>query len=292
LVKKVVFTASVLMNITPDHLERHGGMDGYIKAKHRIFERQRDKHACFVGLDDGYCRDIYIDLVREHRTNIVPFTVTQHQHMDRGIEVGEDGVLHDRYNDHEFRYDLSTIAKLKGRHNWQNIAAAYGVARYFGLSPDAIMETVHRFPGLPHRMEMVATISNVTFVNDSKATNADAASRALEPFEAIYWIIGGVAKSGGIEPLEPYFGKIKHAFLIGEAQEAFARTLEGKVSYTRCGDLENATHTAAKMAFRDANTPSMLLLSPACASFDQWKNFEARGDAFRQYVRDIAAKGI
>lgn len=292
LVQKVVFNASILMNITPDHLDRHGGMEGYIKAKRRIFERQQDKHASFVGLDDGYCRDIYIDLVREHRANIVPFTVTQHQPMNRGIEVDDNGVLHDKYSNKEYTYNLMDIERLKGRHNWQNIAAAYGVARYFNLAPDAIMQAVHSFPGLPHRMELVTTISNVTFVNDSKATNADAVARALEPFDNIYWILGGVQKAGGIEPLASYFSKIKHAFLIGEAQDAFAATLQGKVVFTKCGDLENATHMAAKMAFRDATEQSVVLLSPACASFDQWKNFEARGDAFRQYARDIATKGI
>lgn len=292
LVHMAVFNASVLMNITPDHLDRHGGMEGYIKAKRRIFERQRDKHASFVGLDDGYCRDIYIDLVREHRATIVPFTVTQHQRALHGIEVSDKGELLDHYSNSGYQCDLSGLERLKGRHNWQNIAAAYGVARYLGLEPDAIMKAVQTFPGLPHRLELITSISNATFVNDSKATNADAVERALDPFENIYWIAGGVAKAGGIAPLEPYFGKIKHAFLIGEAQDAFAATLDGKVPFTKCGDLENATHQASKMAFRDAAVPTVVLLSPACASFDQWKNFEARGDAFRRYVRDIAAKGI
>lgn len=292
LVKTVVFTASVLLNITPDHLDRHGNMEGYIRAKRRVFDRQQDHSASFVGLDDGFCRDIYIDLVREHRETIVPFTITQHQRMEKGIEVDEQGVLHDRYDVKEYTFDLTTIERLKGRHNWQNIAAAYGVTRHFGIAPEKIMEMVKTFPGLPHRLEMVMNMGHVTFVNDSKATNADAAQRALEPFDNIYWIAGGRAKAGGIAPLEPWFGKIKHAFLIGEAQDDFAATLHGKVEYTKCGDLENATRTAARFAMRDASAPAVVLLSPACASFDQWKSFEARGDGFRQYVRDIAAKGV
>lgn len=292
LVKTVVFTASVLLNITPDHLDRHGGMEGYIKAKRRVFDRQQDHSASFVGLDDGYCRDIYIDLVREHRETIVPFTVTQHQRMNRGIEVSEEGILLDRYDTPEHRFDLRAVARLKGAHNWQNIAAAYGVARHFGIAPQKIMETVQTFPGLPHRMEQVQQIGHVLFVNDSKATNADAAQRALEPFDNIYWIAGGRPKEGGIIPLAPWFGKIRHAFLIGEAQDDFAATLQGRVEYTKCGDLENATRTAARFALRDNSAPAVVLLSPACASFDQWRSFEARGDGFRQYVRDIAAKGI
>lgn len=291
LTKTTVFDASVLLNVTPDHLDRHGDMAGYVVAKRRIFDRQQDDDASFVGLDDGYCRDVYIDLVRERRHNIVPFTVTQPKQAGRSIRVDEKGILHDTYSAAEYTHDLSKLERLKGRHNWQNIAAAYGVARYLGLKPEVIMEGVRSFPGLPHRLEMVMTIGSVTFINDSKATNADATERALEPFDNIYWILGGKAKAGGIAPLERYFGKIKHAFLIGEAQDDFAATLEGKVTYTKCGDLETATHTAARFAFRDS-APSVVLLSPACASFDQWKSFEHRGDAFRQYVRDVSAKGI
>lgn len=291
LVKTVVFEASVLLNLTPDHLERHGGMEGYVAAKRRIFDRQQDNAPSFIGLDDGYCRDIYISMSREHRSNIIPVTVTQPQAMD-GIRVDAKGVLHDKTTAQPVAFDLSVLEFLKGSHNWQNIAAAYGVARHFGLAPQQIMEKIALFPGLPHRLEKVAQMGHVAFINDSKATNADATARALEPFDNIYWIAGGRPKAGGIAPLTPYFGKIRHAFLIGEAQEQFAGTLEGKVTYSLCNDLATATQNAARFALRDAGGPVVVLLSPACASFDQWPSFEARGDAFRAYVRDIQAKGI
>lgn len=289
LTRKVIFDAAVLLNITPDHLDRHGGMEGYIEAKTHIFDRQRETDAAFIGLDDGCSRDVYIDLTREHRPNVIPFTVSQT--IDKGIIVDEDGILHDLHFDGHYRYDLKTVANLKGRHNWQNIAAAYGIARHFSIEPAVIMEAVRSFPGLPHRLEQVQILNQVNFINDSKATNADAAARALEPFEQIYWIVGGRPKAGGIASLEPYFYKVVHAFLIGEAQDEFARTLDGKVPFTRCGDLETATRKAASMAFTNMHHGAVVLLSPACASFDQWASFEQRGDAFRKYVREIAGTG-
>jgi UDP-N-acetylmuramoylalanine--D-glutamate ligase len=291
LCQTVVFDVSVLLNLAPDHLDRHGDMAGYIGAKRRIFERQTDQSAAFVGLDDGFSRDLYIELVREHRPHLIPFSATQPAQGGKSLRVDEKGILEDKLGEAPVRFDLKQIQRLKGRHNWQNIAAAYGVARYLGLKPEGIMQAVQGFAGLPHRLEMVQTIGAATFINDSKATNADAAQRALEPFERIYWIAGGKPKAGGIVPLAPYYPHIVHAFLIGEAQDDFAATLEGKVPYTKCGDLKTATETAARFALRDA-TPSVVLLSPACASFDQWANFEVRGDAFRAFVQELAQKGI
>lgn len=281
----VLFNASILLNISPDHLDRHGGMDGYFKAKRRIFDRQRDKDAALVGLDDGYCRDIYIDLVREHRQHLIPFSTSQKS--ERGILVDKDGMLQDLFDDNRRSYDLKKAPTLKGRHNWENIAAAYGCCRYFGILPDVIMDAVYAFPGLPHRLETIIVYNGITFVNDSKATNANAASKALDPYDNIYWIIGGRPKEGGIESLTKYFPKIIHAFLIGEAEEQFARTLRGKVPFTKCGTLEDATKSAARMAMEDQKK-GVVMLSPACASFDQFRNFEARGEAFRTYVGDIA----
>lgn len=290
LTKSAFFNGSVLLNISPDHLERHGGMEGYMNAKKRIFSRQRDNDLALVALDDGYCRDVYIELVREHRPVMLPVSVTQK--LEKGIYVSESGTLHDCYGEEHYEYDIGNLPHLCGPHNWQNIAAAYGLARHFGVMPDAIMEAVTSFGGLAHRLEQVMTVNGVRFYNDSKATNAEAAARALAAFDEIYWIAGGRAKAGGIESLEPYFGKINYAFLIGEAEEAFAAQLQGKVGYVRCKDLETATHKAASMAFTDRKENAVVLLSPACASFDQWPDFEARGNAFREYVKELAAKGV
>lgn len=286
LIKTIRFKASVLLNITPDHIDRHGTMQNYVQAKLRIFDRVRDKDVCVVSLDDGYCRDAFIHLLREHtKHHIVPFATTMNN--ERGIIVDQNGILHDRWDDPENTYDLSS-AQLKGRHNYQNIAAAYGTLRHLGLEPDIIMNGIRSFPGLAHRMEKVLEKNGVTFINDSKATNAEATEKALEPFENIYWILGGKAKEGGIFPLEKYFPKVAHAFLIGSAAPDFARVLEGKVPYTQCGTLEIATQAATDMAFAEHKPRATVLLSPACASFDQWRNFEARGDAFRLYVNTFA----
>lgn len=283
LVNQVRFKASVLLNITPDHIDRHGTMENYIQSKLKIFDRVKDKDACIVSLDDGYCRDAYIQQLRQHsRPNLVPFSTSQNN--ERGIIVDAEGVLHDRWDEPEITIDLKTGSKLRGRHNYQNIAAAYGTLRHLGLSPDVIRNAIATFPGLAHRMEHVLEKNAVTYINDSKATNAEASEHALRAFDSIYWIAGGKAKEGGIGILEPYFHKIVHTFLIGEASHDFSTILHGKTQIHLCGNLETATKQAVSYAEAERRPGATVLLSPACASFDQWKNFEARGDAFREYV--------
>jgi UDP-N-acetylmuramoylalanine--D-glutamate ligase len=156
------------------------------------------------------------------------------------------------------------------------------------LSAQEIARALPLFRGLPHRMERVAVLSGIAFINDSKATNADAAAGALAAYAHIYWIAGGVAKAGGIESLSPLFPRIRRAFLIGEAQESFARTLEAQnVPYTRCGTLDNALGSAYALARAECVGGAAVLLSPACASFDQFTSFEHRGDVFRGLVRGM-----
>uniref|UniRef100_UPI003F9A48B5 glutamate ligase domain-containing protein n=1 Tax=Rhodoblastus sp. TaxID=1962975 RepID=UPI003F9A48B5 len=180
--------------------------------------------------------------------------------------------------------DLRALPRLPGRHNWQNAAAAYAAARALGISDQVAAQGLMTFPGLAHRMEPVGAIGRVRFVNDSKATNADAAEKALASFDNIFWIAGGRAKAGGIEPLRPLFGRIAKAYLIGEAAEDFAATLEGEVAFERCGTLDAALAAAADDAGESDAPEPVVLLSPACASYDQFANFEKRGDAFREQV--------
>jgi UDP-N-acetylmuramoylalanine--D-glutamate ligase len=179
-------------------------------------------------------------------------------------------------------------ASLPGRHNWQNAAAAYAAARALGLSAEDAADGLMSFPGLAHRMETVGAIGRVRFVNDSKATNADAARQALSSYPKVHWIAGGQPKSGGIDSLGDLFGVVAKAYLIGEAEEEFARTLEGHAPYARCGTME----AAVRAAFADARASgedAIVLLSPACASFDQFSDFEARGEAFRLAVHELTA---
>ncbi len=183
------------------------------------------------------------------------------------------------------RIDLREMPALRGAHNWQNACMAYGAARALGLSVEEIERGMKSFPGLAHRMQQVATVKGIAFVNDSKATNADAAEKALAAFDTIYWIAGGIAKAGGIEPLRQYFPKIAKTYLIGQASDEFAAAL-GASPFEKCGTMENAVLAAARDATAEARKGAVVLLSPACASFDQYPNFEVRGDAF---VKAVAA---
>ncbi len=281
--------AGILLNLSPDHLDRHGDMAHYAEVKSRLVEAAAQKGVAILGVDDIYCREI-AKKIEDAGNRIVRISVENP--VSHGVYV-QDGILFDCLGEREIRVgDLAGADALRGTHNWQNAAAAYAAARYFGHKSGDILAALKSFPGLAHRMEPLAKIGPVRFVNDSKGTNADAAAHALQSYNNIFWIAGGRAKSGGIESLMPFFGRIRHAFLIGEAAEIFAKTLSGKVSFTISGDLEAAVVAAASAAkdFSSASgdAPSVVLLSPAAASFDQYSNFEVRGDAFRNAVNSIA----
>jgi UDP-N-acetylmuramoylalanine--D-glutamate ligase len=271
-----ILDVAVLLNVTPDHLERHGGMPGYVAAKRRIFALARPGATAVVGVDDDYCRGLARGCAADPDLRVV--RISGEAKLAEGISAAA-GEL--RFGDTSI--SLAAAPALPGKHNWQNAAAATAAVRVFGLDAEAIRSGLVTYPGLPHRQELVGERDGIRFINDSKATNADAAAKALACYDRIHWILGGLAKSDGIDALADYFPRIEHAYLIGAASDRFAATLEGKVRYSRCGDLESALAQAAKQAERGA----IVLLSPACASFDQWANFEARGDAFRDMVQRL-----
>jgi UDP-N-acetylmuramoylalanine--D-glutamate ligase len=289
LITCLAFDVAVLLNITPDHLDRHGGMEGYIAAKRRIFAHQGAHSTAIVGIDDPICRAICDELRREGPARVVPISVNERApggvYVERGQLVDATG----RQPIHML--DLGEAERLPGSHNWQNAAAAYAAARSLGVAPEDAASAIRSFPGLAHRQELVDTIDGIRYINDSKATNADAAEKALACYEAIYWIAGGLPKAGGIAPLAPYFRRLRHAYLIGTATEEFAATLGSSVPITRCGDLATALRAAAEDARRDGVAGAVVLLSPACASYDQFAHFEARGDAFRALVAERRAGG-
>jgi UDP-N-acetylmuramoylalanine--D-glutamate ligase len=286
----ITFDVAVLLNISADHLDRHGGMDGYIAAKRRIFHRQTEPRTAVIGIDDDHSRAIWQDLVRQNDQIIIPISSTQK--LPRGVYAA-DGGLYDALGDAPRRIvELADLPTLPGAHNWQNAAAAYATARAAGVAPDVIAAALKTYPGLPHRQERVGERFGVLFVNDSKATNADAADKAIGCYEHIYWIAGGRAKEGGIESLTPHFSRIRRAYLIGEAADSFARTLEGRVPYALTRKLESAVESAFADAVRDGHQGAVVLLSPACASFDQFRDFEARGDMFRDLVRALQSAEI
>ncbi|HEY5209955.1 MAG TPA: UDP-N-acetylmuramoyl-L-alanine--D-glutamate ligase [Stellaceae bacterium] len=284
LIDRAAFDVAVWLNLTPDHLDRHGGMDGYIAAKRRIFKNARGTAAAIVGIDDSPSRDIADALAHENAWRVTRISVIS-ESMG-GVVVKHGRIIDETGRSAEKVIDLNEVPLLPGRHNWQNAAAAYAATRALGLARADIVAGIASFPGLAHRQERVATRGEVRFINDSKATNADAAATALACYNDIYWIAGGVPKAGGIAALTPYFPRIRHAFLIGDAADDFAATLGANVPHEISGTLDRAV-AAAVAAARAAGGPAVVLLSPACASFDQFSDFEARGEAFRALVNDL-----
>lgn len=261
---------AIWLNLRPDHLDRHKTMSAYQAAKQNIF--QGVKRGIVLGIDDPLLAEISKEI---KAVPLIPISVKQ----SVGI-YSKDGWLFDNVFEGEKPVIcLDEYQRLRGEHNHQNIAAVYATSRLLGLSVATITQAIASFPGLQHRQQWVRQMGDITFINDSKATNVDAAARALSCFDTIYWIVGGLAKQPGIEALAEYFPKIRHAFLIGSAQESFAKVLNGTVPYTQCDTIKVAV-TQAHMHARVAGEKAIVLLSPACASFDQYPNFEVRGDDF------------
>jgi len=274
------------LNLTPDHLDRHGDMAAYAAAKKRIFLNQGAGDWAVIGVDDAYCAAVCTELTRAGVQYVAP--ISAGQALGRGVSV-LDGKLIDALSGRsEIIGDLTKAPALAGKHNAQNAAAAYAATRAFGVDPRISAQAFTTFPGLPHRLERAGVIEGVRFINDSKATNADAAAQALAVYPRVYWIAGGVAKEGGIEELEPFFPRMARAYLIGQAAGDFSDTLRGKVAVTMAGNLE----AAVKLAFADARASGephpVVLLSPACASFDQFKSYEDRGEQFKKYVAALS----
>jgi len=279
----------VLINITPDHLDRHGTFDNYAAVKERLLKQTAKSGQVCIGVDDACSAAIHSRFAAKDGPEAVAVSVGKV--LGRGVFV-LDGILYDSQASHAAKVlDLSQAAHLLGAHNWQNAALAYAATRRLVKDTRAIAEAIVAFPGLAHRIEDLGCIGKVRFVNDSKATNADAAERALVCFQNIFWIAGGRPKQGGIDSLAPHFARIRKAYLIGEAAGEFSRSL-GSVPH----ELSQRLDQAVTSAYRDARMSNIaapvVLLSPACASFDQFKDYEQRGDAFRAMVTGLAAAPV
>ncbi|MTD95461.1 UDP-N-acetylmuramoyl-L-alanine--D-glutamate ligase [Hyphomicrobium sp. xq] len=275
-------SVGVLLNVTPDHLDRHGTIENYAAVKAQLV---LGAARAVVGVDDKYCRAIAEKLIATKGADKV---LRISARADAECDVGADGgkvVLRQGGATTEIA-DLAGVGSLRGAHNAENACATAAALLSLPqpLTAAEIAGGMKTFPGLAHRMEELGHQGRTLFVNDSKATNADSTEKALLSFPRdIFWILGGKPKSGGITALTPYFDRVAKAYLIGEATEEFAATLEGKVAFDRCGTLDAATAAAARDAAAASGEP-VVLLSPACASFDQYRNFEVRGDAFRALV--------
>ena len=278
-------SVGILLNVSEDHLDRHGTLKDYAAIKARLVTGVQRGGTAIVGVDDNWSQAVADRVEREGKRVV---RVSVRRPLPDGLYVEGDEVMRAAGGTARPVVHIGGIGSLRGLHNAQNAACAAGAALALGVSAEVIQKGLVSFPGLAHRMEQVGRKGNVLFVNDSKATNADAAARALASFTDIFWIAGGRAKSGGITPLAGYFPRIAKAYLIGEAAGEFAGTLQGKVPFVVAGTIERAVELAAQDAAASGRKEPVVLLSPACASYDQFRNFELRGAAFRAAVGKVA----
>ncbi|PPC99298.1 MAG: UDP-N-acetylmuramoyl-L-alanine--D-glutamate ligase [Hyphomicrobium sp.] len=277
-------TIGVHLNVTPDHLDRHGTIENYAAIKERLV--QGADIAC-IGIDD----DLSLEILKRKTASGIACAFSSERGLAPGYSMIDGWLVCSNREGLAVKLaTLNGISTLRGKHNAQNALAAVAAVReclhQLGMSADIDWQSaLNSFPGLPHRMEEIARLGQILFINDSKATNADSTEKALLSFpQDVYWIVGGKAKDGGIDVLQPYFPGIAKAYLIGESSDAFAATLDAKVPYMRCGTLQSAVEAATRDAQASTAQQPVVLLSPACASYDQFKNFEVRGDAFRALV--------
>ncbi|HLN38262.1 MAG TPA: UDP-N-acetylmuramoyl-L-alanine--D-glutamate ligase [Xanthobacteraceae bacterium] len=277
-------SVGILINLSEDHLDRHGTMAHYAAVKERLVAGVPSNGTAIVGVDDDWCRAIANRLENAGKRAV---RISVHRELSDGIYVANGRVMRATPAGVTPIAELRGIGSLRGQHNAQNAACAAAAALALGLEPPAIQAGLRSFPGLAHRMEELGRRGAVLYVNDSKATNADSAAQALACFSDIFWIAGGKPKTGGIESLRGFFPRIRKAYLIGEAADEFAATLSPGVPYEIDGTLDKALAAATRDAEASTVPEPVVLLSPACASFDQYRNFEVRGDAFRDLVRRL-----
>jgi UDP-N-acetylmuramoylalanine--D-glutamate ligase len=284
LVEQVRVSTAALLNITPDHLDRHGTMARYVAAKQKIFARQQSEDHAVMALDDAFCQSVYQDLLMEGGRRILPLSTERS--LDFGVFV-KAGVLYDALTSGiQAVLSMTECPRLPGQHNAQNAAAVYAMARAEGLDIPRIVSALKTFPGLAHRQEWIAQEKGVVYINDSKATNKDAAARALSSYQDIFWILGGKPKEEDLSSLSLYYPKIKGAYCIGDAGPSFHRQLTAAgVPAWHSKTLLQAVADARQAALSAGG--GVVLLSPACASFDQFDHYEHRGDVFRKTVLDL-----
>jgi UDP-N-acetylmuramoylalanine--D-glutamate ligase len=280
-------SVGILLNVSEDHLDRHGTLSAYAAVKERLVASVQNNGAAVIGVDDNWCRAA-ADRIAQAGRNVVRVSVRQP--LADGVYAERDLIVRASGGARSEIARIGGIGSLRGQHNAQNAACAAAAALAIGVKEEVIQKGLRSFPGLAHRMEQVGKRGGVLFVNDSKATNADAAARALSSFGDIFWIAGGKPKTGGITSLAEYFPRIRKAYLIGEAAAEFAGTLGQQVPHAISETLDNAVTAAARDAEASGLAEPVVLLSPACASFDQYRNFEIRGTRFRDLV--LALPGV
>src|SRR5579871_754612 len=277
-------TVGILINVSEDHIDRHGTLEHYAAVKERLVSGVQEQGAAIVGVDDIWCRNIADRLDRAGKRVV---RISVRNPLADGMYVEHETIVKAAGGAREEIARIGGIGSLRGLHNAQNAACASATALALGVSKDVLQNGLRSFPGLAHRMEQVGRVGHVLFVNDSKGTNADAAAHALSSFPDIFWIAGGKPKAGGITGLAEYFPRIRKAYLIGEAAQEFADTLGDRAPHEISGTLDVAVANAARDAQASGLHDPVVLLSPACASYDQYRNFEIRGTKFRDLVNAL-----
>jgi UDP-N-acetylmuramoylalanine--D-glutamate ligase len=277
-------TVGILINVSEDHIDRHGTLEHYAAVKERLVAGVQPQGSAIIGVDDIWCRAA-ADRIEQAGKRVVRISVKNP--LPDGIYVDHEVIWRASGGARSEVAKIGGIGSLRGLHNAQNAACASACALALGVASDVLQKGLRSFPGLAHRMEQVGRRNNVLFVNDSKGTNADAAAHALSSFTDIFWIAGGKPKAGGITGLTEYFPRIRKAYLIGEAAQEFAGTLGATVPHEVSQTLDVAVASAARDAEASGLAEAVVLLSPACASFDQYRNFEIRGAKFRDLVQAL-----
>ncbi|WP_336279515.1 UDP-N-acetylmuramoyl-L-alanine--D-glutamate ligase [Bartonella sp. CB175] len=271
-------TIGLLLNLTPDHIDRHGSFAHYVQAKRRLISRAL--HA-FISVDDAVCQALYQELINEgHKIE----AISKERFLENGFYANETKLFSVYHGRRHMLVDLANMTALRGSHNAQNTLMVLATLQALKITDSYIEKYLASYKGLPHRMQQVCKIGSVLFINDSKATNADASAPALSTFNDIFWIVGGQAKEGGINALKRFFYKIRKAYLIGTSAEEFSGVIGSSFPFSMSLTLKNAVHEAASDAVRCEAKEAVILFSPACASYDQFKNYEERGDAFISFV--------
>ena len=285
---------AVLLNITTDHLSRHGTMDDYINVKKHIFDHQKNCQWAIISVDDEPCRHIFETLQSSwlHKTVVI----STQRNLDRGLYIENGWLIDAWWQSRQPVLDLIKFDNLPGHHNWQNILCAYAVARIHNINPPEITDYISTFINLPHRLEYLGAVNGIKFINDSKATNPESTIHALSLYNNIYWIVGGSPKDSELNGLENHYDHVQQAYTIGQATHRFTEILQDhSIAVTPCHNLDHAVQLAyadankynfANDGHRHNNSP-VILLSPACASFDQFKDFEHRGETFRYLFNTI-----
>lgn len=276
----------VLLNITPDHIDRHGTFENYAAIKERLIAASQ---TALINVDDPAARAVAQRYGAHAQPRCIPVSILDNAcrwgYMAHGPIIGFKSAEADYFRP---LVKVENIASLRGDHNLSNAAFAVATADQLNIDSPKIQRGLETFPGLPHRMEQVGQRGKVVFINDSKATNADSADKALGAFQSdVFWIAGGLAKDGGIDSLRTHFPKVARAYLIGDAARAFADMIGDAADAAVFETLEQAVRAAAADAAQSSGAEPVVLLSPACASFDQFRSFEVRGDRFRQIVAGL-----